>query len=524
MNKIIIAFVFALFTLQGCFEDEGNYEYSDLNSPTFTFSSSYPRVYGYLGQNMKCKGEFKYEQADSLALLDNSEYEWIIGDVVVSRERDLDMSTDTIKEMIGLEKLSSLSIPGFFAVKDKKLGLSYLQRIKFYVKPKFGKGSWFILSKDNGHSKLSYQRSYSVVNEDNEDVAMYENYDDIFKNMNEGKVLEGNPIKIVDHWAKHISSAVGSTTVLTDKEAYEVCNENLKIFSNIKDEFVGGVPENYGIVDVFHKSHYTSCLINKDGTIYMRQMSSNSLGGKYVNIPYAVDDKDSKFEFVSQADGSQTIRFIYDSANNRLVCFNSDKTITPVEKSEGEQLFDITDMGEGVKVWTICNGVKLPNTSFSSVYYNGGFIVYQKDGKNYLAEFVTKVSPNTFFTQNGATNVEIPIILNENSKLLAMQGYSWKIPYKFKYSFFYTQGNQLRYFDRATLLDHEFMTFSDDISAISFSTYTDTYYKQMAIGLTNGDFFLVDITGSTPEIIEESRFNVGGEVVDISLVGSKDAD
>jgi len=525
--KKILLFFTAIIFLVACLKDNGNYKYKDLNSPTFYFSS-YPKVYGNMGQRMTFAAKYFYAQADSLELEKNSEYEWLINDVVICNSKNLDIMADSLMEKIGLEECPSTGIPGFFIVKNKYTQIAFMHKITFYVSPKFAKGSWFILSKDGTHSKLSYQRTYAVQDAEGNYIYKYENYDDIFKTQNNSAVLAGNPIKIVDHWAKYISASVGATSILTDKVAYEINNEDLKIYSNIKDEFLSPFSSESHFVDIFHKSHYGSCLIDSDGNLYTRKMSYSDLGGLYSNIPYTVDNKISKFNFVSQADASASIRFIYDNLNNRLVVFNGDYSISPIAK-QGAYDFDITDMGVDIKLRAICNGVKSPTTSVT-YGYNCGFVVYDKAQKHYVSEFFTHNTDYVSLVQKGAVSYELPIKLNANSKIIAPESSSYSIPSKFKYAIFYTYNNELRYFDRATREDNAFITFDSDINIYSFLTCSNykvnlpDEYSWMAVGLKSGEFFLVDISLQTPQIIESSRFNVGGEIVDVSLVQGKDVD
>ena len=73
----------------------------------------------------------------------------------------------------------------------------------------------------------------------------------------------------------------------------------------------------------------------------------------------------------------------------------------------------------------------------------------------------------------------------------------------------------MRYVNRVNNVDYPFMTFDHKIMVVRYNAY-NINYNRLGIGLENGDFFLVDLTDiANPKIMEETKVNVGGKIVDI---------
>ena len=163
----ILLFLFGLLT--GCFEDEGNYSYEELNPPLWVeaFNESAPKyIYGYAGEGevMKFRGSKMFTwEADSVIRAEEVRYEWKIGDVVISEELDFDMPTDEIVKKIGLTRYSNDKGEwGTFNVIEKKTGVTFPARLLVYFYPPFAPDDWFILSENSGKAKVSVISPRSV--------------------------------------------------------------------------------------------------------------------------------------------------------------------------------------------------------------------------------------------------------------------------------------------------------------------------------------------------------------------------
>lgn len=127
----IILFLFGLLT--GCFEDEGNYSYEEINPPLWSdnFNTSSPkRILAYAGDGevMKFRGSKMFTwETDSAMRADEVRYEWKIKGVVISEELDFDMPTDEVVKKIGLTRYSNdMGEWGTFSVIEKRPELRFL--------------------------------------------------------------------------------------------------------------------------------------------------------------------------------------------------------------------------------------------------------------------------------------------------------------------------------------------------------------------------------------------------------------
>lgn len=506
--------------MNGCLKDEGNYTYEPLRAPEFGFT--YPQsIYCYENDTARLKGKIRFTESDSVERMANVRFEWVVNGVVLSDEKDFEVPTDTIMAKLGLTEYPDNSIAGSFNVIEKESGMKYMYVINFSIRPKFRNGQWVILSKNGENSKLSFQQM-SVVNTDSGIDTVWNNYDNIYL-QNNGEEIPGRPIRLIDHAAPNISKALNATLVLTDKVAYEINTESFKKVYELKDQFLDGTPENFRVVDAYHDRRITY-LATEDGRLFKRTFTENYLGGKFISTPYSLDTKGYDFAFFGNgAVYNWTPMFLcYDKLNRRVLSINQHSTsqgiMTVVDPSEGDHPVKIWDMDEDTDVLQIS---QISDVTSNWTYY-GFCMIYNQGGVTYMADFVLQQDiPYSFARIASVPEAQKRVfpggLMNKNTKFVII-GYGWSGPYLS--SIFYTKGKELRYVNRANDTDNLFMTFDADITAVQFDCTSTTRRELLGIGLANGDFMRVDIKDkNNPRIIKGSRFNVGGEIVDISNTG-----
>lgn len=519
IRNIILAIALAIMALSSCLKDEGNYEYFSLNEPIFDYPRYYSEVLGYGGDSIIHEGLFHYPQADSLELLANTEYEWHLNGHAIARTKDLKELTDSVMSRAKLDAYPKSKIPGVFMVKNKVSGATYLHQVNFYLRPKFWKGSYLVLSKDGSNSKLSYLRMTKVYDDEGYHFE-FEQYDDMYGQQNEGQIIPGSPRKIIDHTAPDVSTSVGATTILTDQVAWEINNEKFTFHRDVRANFVDGTPEGLDIKDVFYRLR-KAFIVNTDGKIYVKTYSQNYLGGSFINEPYPID---AKIEFIASSQLSPKIKYMYDSKNNRLVAINRDLNITTIDNSNSNVLVNITNLGDNVEVLAVAGKTYSPLGNISSSY-DPGVMLYRESGELWVSEFVTRPDSEPYLTTQKARKYPFTGQLQSDSKIWMSGMYKAYMTQEQKYAIFYTANNQIRYFNRETQADNLLMEFDHKVTAVQLHTYAGSMKnKFMGVGLANGDFFIVDLREDTPQIMPESKFNVGGEVADISVVGGCDLD
>lgn len=518
INIFIIIIAVAL-TMLSCFDDEGNYDYIELQDPVFGYNG-WTYAVGYLGDSLKLEGKFYFPQKDSIELTERAEFEWWVEDYLISTEKDLAVATDDVYNQMGI-KVFQNSYNGAFVIKDKVTGSKSYYPVSFYIRPKFFIGNFLILSEDGANSKLSYHRGKKKRGDDGEAFYEYTLHESIFKEANDGQILQGKPIRLIDHRDDAISTSTGATTVLTEQSCYVLDNATMEISYNLKDAFVNGTPNDFKPVDGFYTNNY-SFIVNHDGKLFYREKGSNYLGGRYLTTPLSFDNKGYEASVVCRAHKYTSTKLVYDKKNRRMIGTDNNKKISLMVKQPGEHILDLTNLPEDIEVLALYCKMKDTEVQWLPWGQDLGIMLYKQGEEVFVHEFRTNINPGVKLLSANASNYKMAGQFDNNTQFIIMcEGSN---SHKFAFRIFYTNGNQIRYFDRITKEDKLFYECTDNVSAIQFYTVYYEQYKQMAVGLENGDFFLLDVTKDTPIIIEGSKFNVGGKVVEISNEGSYDAD
>lgn len=520
LRNILLFFV-SLLLLSSCLEDNTELSLKDINLPSFDYDQDVVTVDAIIGKNAKLDCRFHYESKDNEELMKNSKYEWFVNNILISEEKNLDMSTTEIMSKIDMVKLPTYALSGMLKITNPATNAKAIQKIRVNIKSNFNIGTWLLLSKNNGNSKLSYINSFMQNDESGKRRKVYEKYDDIIQHCNGDEVkLIGNPIKLVDYSAPHISSSMGATTVITDKVAWNLNNENLKFVNNVYDEFIDG-NKNLNIVDVYYDFdiHY-SFVITKEGEVYMRKFSKNHLGGSYISKPIFIDEKGYDIKFASDHGDFTNSSAFYDQKNHRLVSSGKNNMILPIEKVEGNHLLDVTQLPQDIKVLGLSKGGNLTQGS-APRGYTSYFLFYKKGDKFFCHEFVINChSIPCKLTTDKVNTIPLNGKFKEDSKIWMPGFFPFFIDMEFWYAVFYTSGNEIRMFDRMSKEDKLIYRFDHKITAANFDTNRDNPYTKLGVGLENGDFYVIDPLKKT--ILEEASFNTGGEIVDISILGGAD--
>ena len=512
-NIIILGFIILMF--MSCFEDEGNYTYSPVLAPVFTFEDpQYLECYG--GDTAKLDAAFYFEK-DSVERLANVRYEWKLNGVVLSEERNFCVPTDTIMKKLGMTTYPDENgLWGTFNVIEKATGVSYMAKILFDLRPKFWKGQWLILSENGSNAKLTYL-SLKKKAQKNKIDSIYTIYADIYEQSN-NSVLPGKPIRLIDHVAKNISVAVGATLVVTNQVAYELNNENFIKATDLKEQFLDNAPQS-PIVDAYYANEVTF-VATAEGKLYKRTFTTNWLGGKFIPDPYTIDAKGySITAFGKGLSVNNSAMFpCYDELNRRVITIN--QWGAPFAK-----LDPVVPVGNNhpLSVWDMENGVEVLHVAeVKDVYAGRGLnvfcILFNQNGHTYMSDFVLQTKSGEFYAncmENENANLRLfpGGLLNRNTKILLSANARENL-------ILYTRGNELRYVNRTNETDNLLMSFNAPITVLRTSSYNSAY-NDLAVGLENGEFMLVNIKDmSHPYIIEKSRINLGGKVVDASQIGS----
>lgn len=541
----IILFLFGLLT--GCFEDEGNYSYEEINPPLWSdnFNTSSPkRMFGYAGDGevMKFRGSKMFTwETDSAMRADEVRYEWKIKGVVISEELDFDMPTDEVVKKIGLTRYSNdVGEWGTFSVIEKKTGITFPARLFVYFYPPFAPDDWFILSENGDKSKVSVI-SPRTVSENGKNTVNYKLKDDVYATIN-GHDIPGKPKDLVMETSRDVSAG-GACVILTDQVAYEVNVQNMMKVDEVKDQFLDGAPADFKIAAMREKAPSSpsfgegsaSFIVTEDGRLFTRMRSANYLVGKYLTEPYYIDAKGYEITMLGHSTYGQNIP-CYDAKNRRVVM------ATTWREDVGEDMYNKTSVYK-TRVIPLKSHVNVPVSGFAE----GTEMLYLSQ-KNHISWGFTGTSLlfTAYYNEPGADGtiigdfgfdnrsatfkyaglerkLTLPVKLDASSVFLVSSNYrSSEYAEDAKYRDFYSVGNELYFVQRAAdWMDTSvrFLKFNATIpSKITSLAYAFFDLDQLWIGCEDGTIQAYDIRNiNSPVLLFEK--NVGGKVASIKQIG-----
>ena len=541
----IILFLFGLLT--GCFEDEGNYSYEEINPPLWSdnFNTSSPkRMSGYAGDGevMKFRGSKMFTwETDSAMRAEEVRYEWKIKGVVISEELDFDMPTDEVVKKIGLTRYSNdVGEWGTFSVIEKKTGITFPARLFVYFYPPFAPDDWFILSENGDKSKVSVISPRTVL-ENGKKTVNYKLKEDVYATIN-GHDIPGKPKDLVMETSRDVSAG-GACVILTDQVAYEVNVQTMTKVDEVKDQFLDGAPADFKIAAMREKAPSSpsfgegsaSFIVTEDGRLFTRMRSANYLVGKYLTEPYYIDANGYEITMLGHSTYGQNIP-CYDAKNRRIVMATTwredvgedmyNKTSvykTRVIPLKRHQTVPVSGFAEGTEMLSLSQKHHIP------FFYEGTtllFTAYYND-PNYPATLVGDFgfdNRSASFQFNGFERwFRLPVKLDASSVFLVSSTYrSSTYAEDAKYRDFYSVGNELYFVQRAAdWMDTSvrFLKFNATIpSKITSLAYAFFDLDQLWIGCEDGTIQAYDIRNiNSPVLLFEK--NVGGKVASIKQIG-----
>lgn len=541
----IILFLFGLLT--GCFEDEGNYSYEEINPPLWSdnFNTSSPkRMSGYAGDGevMKFRGSKMFTwETDSAMRAEEVRYEWKIKGVVISEELDFDMPTDEVVKKIGLTRYSNdVGEWGTFSVIEKKTGITFPARLFVYFYPPFAPDDWFILSENGDKSKVSVI-SPRTVSENGKNTVNYKLKDDIYATIN-GHDIPGKPKDLVMETSRDVSAG-GACVILTDQVAYEVNVQNMMKVDEVKDQFLDGAPVDFKIAAMREKAPSSpsfgegsaSFIVTEDGRLFTRMRSANYLVGKYLTEPYYIDAKGYEITMLGHSTYGQNIP-CYDAKNRRVVM------ATTWREDVGEDMYNKTSVYK-TRVIPLKSHVNVPVSGFAE----GTEMLYLSQ-KNHISWGFTGTSLlfTAYYNEPGADGtiigdfgfdnrsaafkyaglerkLTLPVKLDASSVFLVSSNYrSSTYAEDAKYRDFYSVGNELYfvqrpdfYFDFSMRVVKFNATIPSKITSLAYAFFD---LDQLWIGCEDGTIQAYDIRNiNSPVLLFEK--NVGGKVASIKQIG-----
>lgn len=505
MKKIALFLGIAL-TLAACYEDKGNYDYSELNDITIDLGNT---------QFTAAEGETISITPVLTFALDSTEanlsYEWNLDGRVISTDRNLSWVVDT----------TSSQSRCYYRVLDGSTGVTYLAYTSFQLTDKYDNQGWMILSEKDGSSSFSY------IREDASGASYVEN-PDVFAEMN-GEPLGGKPVGLLEHF--YYNSTSSNIWVLLDgAETVDLSGRSFKTDVTLSESFLdGAVPANFTPLAMAEMRYFSAVINAADHKVYTRKKVSDRsyFTGAFLDEPLQYEGKDiyaNDFIIAPFMGPGYTLMLEGEKGHQRylaLTSYGSDKAnagkilpLTPDGGSWPAGYKDLNNLGDMEVVYTGYNRYQ-SNSMGNNQYFS---IMKDPSGNYWWQDFVIEKmgSLNTLTVYPGKSlQLDLGLPIDDNTIFYAT-------PYSGSTWFLIAIGNDLYIIDRENINAQaasyviKYMTFDSPITALDAECYNSL---RLGVGLENGQFFVLNLGSTLPtteaEKVRYKSTNTFGKIVDI---------
>lgn len=319
-----------MFLLYGCFDDKGNYDYTEVPAVQVVEYITNEEELGSfwaltVGDVIEAEPVLKFTGDSTILALT---YEWVV-----------ENSTTQELKTIGTEKklIWKTDMGGFLSIylfiTDSLSGYQTVDRgINMWPTDNNSTSeAWMVLSEIDGKACFSILENVSNWEGSNY-VYRFREFVDYYPLQNEGQELGGSPVKIMNHWlGSGSSSAPGMLLVLQNGGIGPVYlgNQDYRRTLYLKDDFINGVLPNVVFKDAVanSKSHV---LLSEDGGLYMKAVEHLDVwfAGKYLDVPANVEGGMKIDRLIRMSySGNITGTFALDVMHHRLLYIQNENDL-----------------------------------------------------------------------------------------------------------------------------------------------------------------------------------------------------
>lgn len=478
----------------GCFEDKGNYDIKDINEIVIEdFEKSY-----YV-MTVKDTLDLKPVLTFSSGIPTNEEnlsYRWFI------RED----RTNKIYENPAWNKkdffwIVDIILKGnlILEIKDKRTDVIYSKQVSCNISGEYKQNGFMVLAEKGGKSILSFVKyvDLKIVNGHYE-INEVKIYKDVYADNNENGVLGEGPIGIQEHFCVSASGGdvIGQFFIFQRSGGVDVNGLSYKKEVTLDQTFDGGFLPANAIFTSGAFMAVADVMASEEGRLYSRIKSRKDL----FHSEYFTQEP-LKFEGEVLTD-CRVIRgiirnpqysLIYDGKYKRfLIILDGGTSYESMYKDAGKLIAvpaqQATGAPEGFVPLNNLGDYELIDIQFdrTSGYSDLGYVAILKDQGGALFEqaFILKHSKGSVVVSNGTFNRILA--LPATPDVICVSPYSSNEP-----TIYFAVGNKLYLYDRANPKDEVvlYYTFDSKITAMTNENYVS---RQLAVGLEDGNFFIMD--------------------------------
>lgn len=505
MKKIYIVFLlFAMVALSACYDDKGNYDYKDINELEISLEEKAGESARHviLGEVLEIKPKFNLEIDEKST---RYSFEWFVNDKTRPEwnQRNFSWEVDTLIKRGDV----------ILEVTDHKYDVKYMKSIALFVSGIYDNnegGSWLILSDNGGKSQLSY---FSNLEYD-DDAAEFKRVDfihDVYSLVNDGELGRG-PIAMQVHFREGVDwkdEIIGNVCVFQESGAVDLSGESFAKEIDLVKAFDGGVYPD-GVTAVYPGTFMDmlDVLMDQRGRLYSRLKASSEVYNSeyFLHTPLCFGKETEPLEQCQVARGFYRANrtgyaLVYDGKNKRMLyinnpdsydgivgagritalpaCGNNDKEeeIIPLNNMSGYELLSMKMYGPG--------------------YPNYGFLLVLRE------ESTDKVFAQIVIMKGSGGNPVIEEVKKYELTGLPAVPTCTTLPLSRPEYAFFSVGREVYYFDLNNPKEPVklYKSFNAEITAMSAEA---EYLDHLAVGLENGEFYVLNIAGAK-NLPEEKR-------------------
>ena len=461
MKKSILFLILMIgWLIEGCYEDKGHYNYTQISGPVVTGIEKFYTVYD--GGNFDIHPTITWTHGE----LENYTCSWKVDGIEVSNKSEL------------TEEVNSLPVKANmyseFTITDEDTGVEYITQFRVTVSSVYERG-WLLLADQGTTSMLSLVRNDKTV------------YEDVYRLANDAD-LAGGAVGLYEHWTPW-SEEVGQVFVACQngpEYSVELDGSSLKKMVATKEEFVGGMPADFKPMSMNCIANY-DCLVS-NGKLYVRHVEASSSAmyqdGLFPNFPYQGDEPYELSQWTARGNllfSNEVLAF--DKLSSSYMVFRNGSLSKFSNDYTEEPFFNPSNMNK-----TVLDGAAVDTESPQDDYLV--FLKSNTDNTIYVQKFLFYGwrSPKSFYSR-GEVEFPEPGIINENTKFAFCQNR----PYVYIAS-----GNTLYVYNHQ---DNAVRVLRDDFGRpIRDIAVCPTNYERLGIVLENAedpgmsDFMVLDVS------------------------------
>lgn len=413
MKKLYI--IFALLTLSllgvGCFDDKGNYKYSDVNHLTIKLNNGALSVSVTLGEAIEVKPTLTF--ANGTGNTERLLYKWSLDGYTQPDWNTLNFSwvPDYLMD----------SKPLLLEITDPVTGLVASEYLKCYVKSRYQDRGIMVLAEKNSITQMSFIKfpSSGLQSRLGSMPFEYVEYLNAY-NVDNDEDLPAEPIMLHQHFCAD-ASTIGQILAVTRNGAVDINGQDFKRELELAGEFDGGAyPANLDYVADAMLMGRVDVVADSEGHLYSRIKDTKDLfhSGFFLPNRLEVDDEEltgcrlitAPFQYLDAC-------MVHDTNKKRLLLIGDTGTNTgsgtdpnqdagavyklanPNTMPEG--FLSITDMSGANIIW-------IGYTHANDMSDMGYIMVFERDGKIFCQYFkIAKVYGQFSYSIEDATVSEI---------------------------------------------------------------------------------------------------------------------